>query len=54
LVPVPFPARAGGRGAAAALAFGDFDLTPPRLPLVLSITDDIRLEVSLVANQAPA
>jgi hypothetical protein len=33
---------------------GDFDLTPPRAPLVLSITDDIRLEVSLVANQAPA
>ncbi|HVG97200.1 MAG TPA: YceI family protein, partial [Chloroflexota bacterium] len=40
--------------AKTALKFGDFNLTQPRVPLVLSITDDIRLEVSLVANQAAA
>jgi polyisoprenoid-binding protein YceI len=40
--------------ARTALKFGDFNLSQPRVPLVLSITDDIRLEVSLVANQAAA
>jgi polyisoprenoid-binding protein YceI len=40
--------------AKTSLKFADFNLVQPRVPLVLSITDDIRLEVSLVASQAAA
>jgi polyisoprenoid-binding protein YceI len=40
--------------AKTSLKFADFNLAPPRVPMVLSITDDIRLEVSLVASQASA
>lgn len=49
--------REGGNLTATATTnfkFGDFNLVQPRVPLVLSITDDIRLEVSLVASQASA
>jgi polyisoprenoid-binding protein YceI len=38
--------------ATTSFKFGDFGMTPPRVPLVLSIVDDIRLEVELVATQA--
>ncbi|HEV2126374.1 MAG TPA: YceI family protein [Chloroflexota bacterium] len=37
--------------ATTAVKFGDFGMTPPRVPLVLSIVDEIRLEVNLVARQ---
>jgi polyisoprenoid-binding protein YceI len=40
--------------AKTSLKFGDFNLSQPQVPLVLSITDDIRLEVNLVASQATA
>ncbi|MDQ3701302.1 MAG: YceI family protein [Chloroflexota bacterium] len=40
--------------ATTNFTFGDFNLVQPRVPLVLSITDDIRLEVNLVASQASA
>ncbi len=40
--------------ATTSLKFGDFNLVQPRVPLVLSITDDIRLEVNLVAAQVTA
>lgn len=47
--------EAGFTGTATtSLKFGDFNLNQPRVPLVLSITDDIRLEVTLVAAQAVA
>lgn len=36
--------------ATTAVKFGDFGMTQPRVPLVLSIVDDIRLEIELVAN----
>lgn len=32
--------------------FGDFDLTIPRVASVLSITDEIRLEMEIVAREA--
>ncbi|HEX2032611.1 MAG TPA: YceI family protein [Chloroflexota bacterium] len=38
--------------ATTSFAFGDFGMTPPRVPVVLSVTDEIRLEVNLVATQA--
>lgn len=38
--------------ATTSFKFGDFGMSPPRVPLVLSIVDDIRLEVELVATQA--
>ncbi|HET7771370.1 MAG TPA: YceI family protein [Chloroflexota bacterium] len=38
--------------ATTSFKFGDFNMTPPRVPMVLSIVDDIRLEVKLVATQA--
>ncbi|MBI3971959.1 MAG: YceI family protein [Chloroflexi bacterium] len=37
--------------ATTAFTFGDFGMTPPRAPAVLSVVDEIRLEVSLVASQ---
>ncbi|MGH2353911.1 MAG: YceI family protein [Chloroflexota bacterium] len=47
--------REGNRLAGTATTsfkFGDFGMTPPRVPVVLSVTDEIRLEVDLVATQA--
>ncbi|HET7770063.1 MAG TPA: YceI family protein, partial [Chloroflexota bacterium] len=38
--------------ATTAIKFGDFGMTPPRVASVLSITDEIRLELDLVATQA--
>ena len=38
--------------ATTAVKFGDFGMTPPRVASVLSITDEIRLELDLVASQA--
>jgi polyisoprenoid-binding protein YceI len=38
--------------ATTAFTFGDFGMTPPRAPVVLSVVDDVRLEVNLVASQA--
>ena len=38
--------------ATTAVKFGDFGMTPPRVASVLSITDEIRLELELVATQA--
>jgi polyisoprenoid-binding protein YceI len=40
--------------ATTSLKFADFNLVQPRVSVVLSITDDIRLEVSLKATQASA
>jgi polyisoprenoid-binding protein YceI len=37
--------------ATATVRFGDFGMAPPRVPLVLSIMDEIRLELALVAAQ---
>lgn len=37
--------------ATTAVKFGDFGMTPPRVATVLSITDEIRLELELVAAQ---
>jgi polyisoprenoid-binding protein YceI len=37
--------------AATTVTFGDFGMTQPRVPLVLSIVDEIRLELDLVASQ---
>jgi polyisoprenoid-binding protein YceI len=37
--------------ATTAVKFGDFGMTPPRVASVLSITDEIRLELDLVASQ---
>ena len=37
--------------ATTAFKFGDFGMTPPRAPAVLSVVDEIRLEVQLVATQ---
>ena len=37
--------------ATTAFKFGDFGMTPPKAPAVLSVVDEIRLEVNLVANQ---
>jgi polyisoprenoid-binding protein YceI len=38
--------------ATTAVKFGDFGMTPPRVASVLSITDEIRLELELVATQS--
>jgi polyisoprenoid-binding protein YceI len=38
--------------ATTEFKFGDFGMTPPKAPAVLSVVDDIRLEVSLAATQA--
>lgn len=38
--------------AKTSFRFGDFNMTQPRVPLVLSIVDDIRVEIDLVARQA--
>jgi polyisoprenoid-binding protein YceI len=38
--------------ATTSFKFGDFGMTPPVVGRVLSIQDEIRLEVDLVANQA--
>jgi polyisoprenoid-binding protein YceI len=40
--------------ATTAVTFGDFGMTPPQVPVVLSVTDQIRLEVNLVATQVAA
>jgi polyisoprenoid-binding protein YceI len=37
--------------ATTTVRFGDFGMAPPRVPLVLSIMDEIRLELALVATQ---
>lgn len=36
--------------ATTSFKFGDFGMSPPRVPLVLSVVDDIRLEVKLEAT----
>lgn len=38
--------------ATTQFKFGDFGMTPPKAASVLSVVDEIRLEVSLVASQA--
>lgn len=38
--------------ATTRLTFGDFGREPPRVPMVLSVVDEIRLELALVASQA--
>jgi polyisoprenoid-binding protein YceI len=38
--------------ATTAFKFGDFGMTPPKAPAVLSVVDDIRLEASLAASAA--
>jgi polyisoprenoid-binding protein YceI len=38
--------------ATTAFKFGDFGMTTPRVASVLSIVDEIRLEINLVASQA--
>jgi polyisoprenoid-binding protein YceI len=40
--------------ATTAVTFGDFGMTPPQVPVVLSVTDQIRLEITLVASQVGA
>ncbi|MBI3969751.1 MAG: YceI family protein [Chloroflexi bacterium] len=40
--------------ATTSFTFGDFGMAIPRVPLVLSIVDEIRLEVDLVAREASA
>jgi polyisoprenoid-binding protein YceI len=40
--------------ASTSVTFGDFGMAPPQVPVVLSVTDQIRLEVSLVATQVAA
>jgi len=40
--------------ASTSVTFGDFGMTPRQVPVVLSVTDQIRLEVSLVATQVAA
>ena len=37
--------------ATTAFKFGDFGMQPPQVAVVLSVEDDIRLEVNLVASQ---
>jgi polyisoprenoid-binding protein YceI len=37
--------------ATTQFKFGDFGMDPPRVAVVLSVVDDIRLEVNLVAQQ---
>jgi polyisoprenoid-binding protein YceI len=38
--------------ATTTLKFGDFGMEPPKVPVVLSVVDEIRLELGLVANAA--
>ena len=38
--------------AKSAWKFADFGMTPPRVPLVLSLEDNIRLEIDFVATRA--
>ncbi|HEX2324671.1 MAG TPA: YceI family protein, partial [Chloroflexota bacterium] len=38
--------------ATTSFAFGDYGMQPPRVPVVLSVVDEIRLEVALVGAQA--
>ena len=38
--------------ATTSFAFGDYGMQPPRVPVVLSVVDEIRLEVALVGTQA--
>jgi polyisoprenoid-binding protein YceI len=44
-------AQLAGR-ATTTLKFGDFGMAPPRVPVVVSVVDEIRLELDLVAAQA--
>jgi polyisoprenoid-binding protein YceI len=49
-------ARREGAGltgtATTSFKFGDFGMEPPRVPVVLSVVDEIRLEIALSATQA--
>jgi polyisoprenoid-binding protein YceI len=49
-------ARREGNGlsgtASTSFKFGDFGMEPPRVPMVLSVVDEIRLEIALAATQA--
>jgi polyisoprenoid-binding protein YceI len=48
-------ARSGGQitgTATTAVTFGDFGMEPPKVPVVLSVVDEIRLELNLVASEA--
>jgi polyisoprenoid-binding protein YceI len=51
-------ARRAGAGvtgsAATAFTFGDFGLTQPRVPVVLSVADTIRLQYDFTLAPAPA
>jgi polyisoprenoid-binding protein YceI len=38
--------------ATTMFKFGDYGMEPPRVPVVLSVVDEIRLELKLVATQA--
>lgn len=38
--------------ASTTVRFGDFNMAPPRVPIVISVVDDIRLELDLSATQA--
>ena len=38
--------------ATTTFKFGDYGMQQPRVPLVLSVVDEIRLEIALVATQA--
>jgi polyisoprenoid-binding protein YceI len=38
--------------ASTTFKFGDFGMTPPRVAVVLSVVDDIRAELEVVATQA--
>jgi polyisoprenoid-binding protein YceI len=38
--------------ATTAFAFADFGMSPPNVPVVLSVVDEIRLEIDLVADLA--
>ncbi len=38
--------------ATTSFKFGDFGMEPPRVPVVLSVVDEIRLEIALNATQA--
>jgi polyisoprenoid-binding protein YceI len=45
------PQQVSGQ-AKSAWKFGDFGMTPPRAPIVLSVEDNIRLEIDFVATRA--
>ena len=38
--------------ATTSFKFGDFGMEPPKVPVVLSVVDEIRLEINLVATHA--